>query len=65
MKALESSSYIDNNLPYGMESCLCESSEEFYWKMLGLKEVGYLFPDDVLDTILEEMDEEGDALDGN
>ena len=65
MKALENSAYVNNNLPYGMESCCCESLEHFLSKMLELREVGYLFPDYVIETIIEEMNEEWRCSDGS
>ena len=57
MEALHSSDYVPNNLPYGMQSFCCEDLSEFYHMMLELRGLGYLFPNHVLDTIKEEMDE--------
>ena len=65
VKALQNSAYVDNNLPYGMESYNLESLEEFLCKMLELREVGYLFPDYVLGTIIGEMNEEWRCSDGS
>jgi hypothetical protein len=44
-------------LPFDGESYDCETLQEFYYKMIELRNVGYSFPDYVLDEIKEEMAE--------
>ena len=58
MLALQSSVHVENNLPYGTQSFCCVDLTEFHHMMLELRGLGYLFPDHVLETILEEMNEE-------
>jgi hypothetical protein len=45
--------FID--LPFAGESLHCDTLQEFKEKMLMLREIGYNFPDYVLETIEEEM----------
>lgn len=54
-EALHSSVHVDNNLPYGPISINCPDLLEFYYQMLELRLLGYLFPDAVIATILEEL----------
>ncbi len=65
MDALQNSAYIENNLPYGTQSFCCADLTEFYHMMQELRGLGYLFPNHVLSTILEEIEELGETLDGS
>lgn len=46
-------------LRYDGQSFICGSLHEFYDRMINLREIGYRFPDYVLETILDEIDNPG------
>lgn len=61
---LQTAEREDITLPHAGESFQCATLEAFRDKMLELREIGYRFPDAVLDVIDEELAAENDADDG-
>ena len=55
-KELDNSPNVEIGLPFDGETIRCQDEEDFYDTMAKLKEVGYYFPDNVLDMIAEEME---------
>ena len=56
--AMENCTRMPIGLPFDGQSFDCTTLQEFYDKMIELREVGYKFPDYVLESIIEEMNSE-------
>ena len=56
--SIKNSPVVHMDLPFENESFTLGDIEDFYDKLIELREVGYNFPDHVLDEVREEMEEE-------
>lgn len=54
---LETAVREEIGLPYAGETIYCHSLEHFLSKLMELREIGYVFPDDVLETLDDELAE--------
>lgn len=57
MDAIRDSALYDTGLPYAGTTVSCVDLEDFYSELVELKRLGYNFPEDVLTTVKEEMNE--------
>ena len=54
----EGSEFVDIELKHAGESFVEDDLEDFHGRMLYLRDIGYVFPDYVLESIEEEMKDE-------
>ncbi len=58
MREVDRADKVKIGLPHDGESFTDTSLEDFLTRLIHLKDVGYQFPDDVIETVKEEMENE-------